>query len=220
MLKLWIVLILALVLVNSHFFLHLIVVISHEVTHFVHDLVLTLCLDRFLVVLQLSCKQIRLRILEGNSLLLSLCLACKAWDLVEVLAAAILDLIGVDKPDIILVISDEFSVHLQDLNLTDLLQVVCYLEALHLTVFLELALLEHPVLIFDFERLIVDLLFCILVIGSVNGCPELDRDRAISLRVCLADSRLNVVDDVLCGESRAFEGFSKLLEVFGRHACH
>lgn len=208
MLKLWIVLILTLVLVNSHFFLHLIVVISHEVTHSVHDLVLTLCLDRFLVILQLSRKQIRLRILEGNCLLLSLCFASKAWDLVEVLAAAILDLIGVDKPDIILVISDEFSVHLQDLNLTNLLQVVCYLEALHLTVLLELAILEHPVLIFDFERLIVDLLFCVLVIGSVNGRAELNRDRAISLRVCLADSRLNVVDDVLCGESRAFQGFS------------
>ena len=121
LLKLWIVLILSLVLVNSHFFFHLIVVISHEVTHFVHDLVLALCLDRLLVVLQLSRKQIRLRVLEGDCLLLSFCLASKAWDLVEILAATILDLVGVDKPDVILVISNEFSVHLQDLNLTDLL---------------------------------------------------------------------------------------------------
>ena len=141
-------------------------------------------------------------------MLLSLCLASKAWNLVEVLAAAILDLIRVNKPDVILVISDKFSVHLQDLNLTDLLQIVCYLEALHLTVFLELALLEHLVLIFDFKRLIVNLLFSVLVIGSVNWRPELNCDRAVSLRVCLADSRLNVVDDVLCGESRAFQGFS------------
>ena len=201
MLKLRIVLILSLVLVYSHFFLHLIVVISHEVTHFVHDLVLALCLDRLLVVLQLSRKQIRLRVLECDCLLFSFCLASKAWDLVEILAATILDLVGVAKPDVILVISDEFSVHLQDLNPTNLLQVVSYLEALHLTVLFKLALLEHLVLVFDFERLIVDLLGGVLVIGSVNGCPELDRDRAIPLRVRLADARLNVVDDVLCGES-------------------
>lgn len=52
-----------------------------------------------------------------------------------------------------------------------------------MTVFHELALLEHLVLIFDFECLIVDLLFSVLVTGSVNGCLKLNGDRAISLRV-------------------------------------
>ena len=214
MLKLRVVLILPLILVNSHLFLHVLVVISHEVSHFVHYLVLTLYLNCLLVVLQLSSEQVRLRILEGNRLLLSFRLVSEARDLVEVLAATILDLIGVAKPDVILVISDEFNVHLKDLNLADLLQVVCYLEALHLSVLFKLEIFEQPVLIFDLECLIVDLFFCVFVIGSVDGCPELDRYRAVSLRVCLADARLNVVDDVLCGESRALQSFSQLLEVF------
>ena len=119
--KLWIVLVLSLVLINTHLFFHLIVVIRHEITHFVHYLVFALGLDCLLIILQLSREQISLRILECNGLLFSLCLVGKARNLVKILASTILDLVGIDEPDIILVISEELNMHLKDFDLTDLL---------------------------------------------------------------------------------------------------
>ena len=89
--------------------------------------------------------------------------------------------------------------HLKDFDLTDLLQVVAKLEALHVTIFLELTIFEQLVLVLDLEGLEINLLGSIFVIRSVNRSPELDSDGIIFLGVRLIDSSLNVVDDLLLG---------------------
>ena len=152
LLQLRIVLIFSLILINSHLSLHLIVIIRHEIAHFVHDLILLLRLDRLLIILQLASEEICLCILKSYGLLFSLSLVCEAWDLVIVLAPAILDLVRVYEPDIILVISDKFCVHLEDFNLTDFLEIVADLEALDVTILLELALFKEFVLVFNLEK--------------------------------------------------------------------
>ena len=151
LLQLRIVLILSLILVDPHLSLHLVVVVGHEISHLVHHLVLLLGLDRLLVVLQLAGEEICLRILERYGLLLGLGLVSKAGDLVEVLASAVLNFVGVDEPNVILIIPDKLSMHLQDLNLTDFLKVVADFEALNVTILLELALLQKFIFVLQLE---------------------------------------------------------------------
>ena len=54
LLQLGVVFIFSLILINAHLSLHLIVIIRHEIAHFVHDLILLLGFDRLLVVLKLA----------------------------------------------------------------------------------------------------------------------------------------------------------------------
>ena len=140
--KLGLILVFSMILINAHLLLHITVVLGHERLHLAHNLILTLGLYRFLVILQLSCKQIGLRILKLDCLLFSFCLISKSGDLIEIFESTILDLVCIDKPYIVLVILEELSMHLENLYLSHFLEVVADFEALNVTVLLELAVLE------------------------------------------------------------------------------
>lgn len=110
--KLGLVLVLSLVIVESHLALHLTVVLRHEFFHPVHHVVLSLSFDRLLIVLQLSREEVSLGVLELQSLLLCLSLVNVARDFEQVGARTVLDLVGVDKPNVIFVVSDKLARHL------------------------------------------------------------------------------------------------------------
>ena len=54
-----------------------------------------------------------------------------------------MDLAGVDEPNVVAFISNELSLHLEDLLLADFLHIEAYLEALDVSVSLELPLLQQ-----------------------------------------------------------------------------
>ncbi len=180
--KLGLVLIFAQVGMNAHLSLHLIVVGGHEVAHLVHHVVLALCLNRLLVVAQLPRKQVRLLVLELLSLLLSLLIVFEAHDLVHVAAASIVDFLSVHEPHIVAVVPDKLSLHLKDLDLTDLLEVVADLEALYMGVAFKFTLLEQLVFVNDAEILIVDLLSGCFIACSIQRRLEFHCD-GVGLRV-------------------------------------
>ena len=155
MLELGVVLVFAIIGVDSHFFLHFIVIASHKISHLVHDVVFPLSLNSVLIVFQLASEEVGLGILELDRLLLGLFLAGEAWDQVQVLAPTVLDLVGISKPHIVAVVTNELSRHLKDLYLPDLLKVVANLEALHVCVLVELTLFEHLQVVIDPEIFIV-----------------------------------------------------------------
>ena len=66
---------------NLELSFHLVVVVRHEDSHFIHNLVFTLGLDSILILLQFSGEKIRLSILEQDGLLLGLSIAYEAGDL-------------------------------------------------------------------------------------------------------------------------------------------
>lgn len=61
----------------------------------------------------------------------------------RLLKAAINDLVGIDEPDVVLIIAHEFSLHFKDLDLANFLKIVSHLVALHLSISLKLAILQQ-----------------------------------------------------------------------------
>ena len=112
MFKLRLILFITLIFVNAHLFLHLIVVVRHEVFHLVHYLITVLCLNCVLIVFQLSRKHICLGLLKLLLLLFGLFLVDKAGDFRQISTPSILNLVGIDKPNVIKVISNELRRHL------------------------------------------------------------------------------------------------------------
>ena len=172
--KLWLVLVLTQIGMDAHLLLHLVIVGGHEVTHLIHHVVFTLGLNGLLIVPQLSREQVCLLILKLLGLLLSLFVVFKAHDLVHVATASVMDFVGVDKPDVVAIVTNELRLHLQNLNLTHLLQVVADLEALNVGVPLKLTSLEQFILINYSEFFVVDFLGGCLVARGVDRCLELD----------------------------------------------
>jgi len=119
--KLRMLFVFAIIFIYAHLFLHAIIVIGHEISHFTHDLVFSLSLNGLLVVLQLSRKQISLSILELNCLLFSLGFVREARYLRQVLTSPVLDFIRVDEPNIVIVVFQEFDMHLQYFDLSNFL---------------------------------------------------------------------------------------------------
>ena len=117
--------------------------------------------------------------------------------MIEIFESTILNLICIDKPYIVLVILEELSMHLENLNLSHFLKVVAHFEALYVTVLFKLAVLEQFILIFNLEGLIVNLLRSILIITRVNRSSELDRNIVIFLRIRKTHTSLNVVHNLL-----------------------
>ena len=220
LLKLWLVLVLSQISMDAHLFFHLVVVGCHEITHLVHHVVLTLGLNGLLVVSQLSREQVSLLILELLSLLLSLFVVFEAHDLVHVPTASVVNLVCVHKPDVVAVVTNELCLHLKDLYLAHLLQVVADLEALDVGVSLKLSHLKQLVLICYSELLVVDFLGGCLVARGVDRRLELNRDR-VRLRVLVGKyTTLHVVDKLrvlLRSVSQFVHYFSEL--AFGDGLC-
>ena len=87
---------------------------------------------------------------------------------------AVLNLVCIDKPDVVVVIADELGRHLQDLLSAHLLDVVAYLQALHVSVSLKLTCFEHFELVGDTEVLIIDLFLSIFIAAIIERCLEFD----------------------------------------------
>ena len=54
--KLGLILVFSMIFIYAHLLLHITIVVGHKYLHLAHNLILTLGLYRFLVILQLSCK--------------------------------------------------------------------------------------------------------------------------------------------------------------------
>ena len=111
-LKLRLILFITLVFIDAHLFLHLIVVVRHKVLHLVHYLVTALCLNGILIVFQLSRKYICLGLLKLLLLLFGLLFVDKARDFRHRFYPSILNLVCIDKPNVIEVIFNELCRHL------------------------------------------------------------------------------------------------------------
>ena len=89
---------------------------------------------------------------------------------------AVLNLVCIDEPDVVIVIADELGRHLQDLLSAHLLDVMAYLQALHVSVSLKLTSFEHFELVGDTEVLIIDLFLSIFIAAIIKRCLEFDSD--------------------------------------------
>lgn len=166
---------LAHIVAKAHVILHFRVVFTHELLHAISHVVLTLLLNCILILLQLTCEQVRLLVLEQSALLLSL-LYCSETFHILLVDAPVVDTIGVGEPDVVTVISDKLGLHLEYLNLANLLQVVAHLEALHPGVALKLAAPQQILLVLETELLIADLTRRRFIICLVQGRFELNCD--------------------------------------------
>ena len=103
--------------------LHLREVLLHELLHLIHHVVVSLLFDRTLIWIQLSSEQVSLRGLvfyrfQFDLLVNGEDLVCDWWN-----EGPVVDLIRVNEPYIVKVISNKLRWHLQQLNLADFLQV-------------------------------------------------------------------------------------------------
>ena len=166
---------LAHVVAKAHVILHFSVVFTHELLHAISHVILSLLLNRILILLQLASEQVCLLVLEQGSLLLCL-LYCSETLHILLVDAPVVDAIGVGEPDVVTVISDKLGLHLEYLNLANLLQVVTHLEALHPGVALKLAASQQILLVLETELLVADLSCRRFIICLVQGRFELNCD--------------------------------------------
>lgn len=87
---------------------------------------------------------------------------------------AVLNLVCIDKPNVVIVIANELSRHLQDLLSAYLLDVVAYLQALDVSVSLKLTCFKQFELVGDTELLIIDLFASVLIAAIIERCLEFD----------------------------------------------
>ena len=113
--------------------------------------------------------------MEQSALLLSFFYCSETFHILLV-DAPVVDTVGVGEPDVVTVVSDKLSLHLENLNLANLLQVVAHLEALHPGVALKLATSQQILLIFEAELLVADLARRRFIISLVEWRFELDCD--------------------------------------------
>ena len=112
--------------------------------------------------------------LERQCLLLFFCVRNDSSDIDQIGNLAVLNLVRKDEPDVVVIIADELSRHLQDLLSAHLLNVVAYLQALDVSVSLELACLEQFEFVRDLPVLIIDLLLLIFIAAIIKWCLEFD----------------------------------------------
>ena len=163
------------IVAKAHVILHLGVVFTHELLHAICHVVLSLLLNSILILLQLASEQICLLVLKQSALLLSLFYRSETFH-VFLVDAPVVDTIGVGEPDVVTVVSDKLSLHLENLNLANLLQVVAHLEALHPGVALKLAAPQQILLVLQTELLVADLTRRRFIIGLVEWRFELNCD--------------------------------------------
>lgn len=113
-------------------------------------------------------------LLERLCLLLLFFLINVSSDIHWIFTLAILDLARIHEPDVVVIIADELSRHLQDLLFAHSLNVAAYLQALHVSVSLELACLEQFELVNDTEGLKIDLFPPIIIAAIIKRCLEFD----------------------------------------------
>ena len=113
-------------------------------------------------------------LLERQCLLLFFCIRNDSSDIDQIGNLAVLNLVRKDEPDVVVVIADELSRHLQDLLSAHLLNVVAYLQALDVSVSLKLACLEQFELVRDLPVLIIDLFPSIFIAAIIKRCLEFD----------------------------------------------
>ena len=87
---------------------------------------------------------------------------------------AVLNLVCIDEPNVVIVIANELSRHLQDLLSAYLLDVVAYLQALDVSVSLKLTCLKQFELVGDTELLIIDLFASVFIAAIIERCLEFD----------------------------------------------
>ena len=87
---------------------------------------------------------------------------------------AVLNLVCIDEPNIVIVIANELSRHLQDLLSAYLLDVVAYLQALDVSVSLKLTCLKQFELVNDTELLKIDLFASVFIGAIIERCLEFD----------------------------------------------
>ena len=112
--------------------------------------------------------------LERHCLFLFFCIRNDSSDIDQIGNLAVLDLVRKDEPDVVIIIADELSRHLQDLLSAHLLNVVAYLQALDVSVSLKLACLKQFELVRDLPVLIIDLLLLIFIAAIIKRCLEFD----------------------------------------------
>mmetsp|Transcript_23365 Transcript_23365/g.28980 ORF Transcript_23365/g.28980 Transcript_23365/m.28980 type:complete len:212 (-) Transcript_23365:1308-1943(-) len=161
--------------IEAHVVLHLRVVLVHKLAHPVRHIVLSLALDRILVILQLASEQISLLMLKLYALAFSVLNAGEALDIIFV-DPTVADAVGVSEPDVVAVVAHELGLHLEHLDLAHLLQVVAHFEALHVRVPLELPLPQQGHLVFQPEFFVADLSRRRLVVCLIQRCSKLDGD--------------------------------------------
>ena len=107
-----------------------------------------------------------------------------------------MDLAGVDEPNVVAFISNELSLHLEDLLLAHFLHIEAYLEALDVSVSLELPLLQEGQLIYAIKLSIVYLIEGSILAGFIEWCLKVHSD-GIRLSLLIGkDTSLNVIDDL------------------------
>jgi hypothetical protein len=169
-------------------------VLRHKFSHPVHDVVFPLGLDCLLVVLEFPRKQVGLSVLELDSLLLSLFFVDETGYFQEVLAGSVLDVVGVDKPNIICVIPDELAFHLENFLVPNFLHVVSHFETLDVGVSVELTCFQKLEFVHPAKSLKIDLFLGVFLCGIVDGSTELYCDAVTFSVLGRGHCSLNIVD--------------------------
>ena len=131
--------------------------------------------------------------LERQCLLLLFGVRSDTSDIDQVTHLAVLDLVCVDEPDVVAVIANELSRHLQDLLPAHFLDVVAHLQALDVSVSLELTSLKQFQLVSDTELLIIDLFAGVFIAAIIKRCLEFDSN---GTRISLFGGKYARLDEV------------------------